>query len=79
MSVAKGMLTGQIIAASPWVPTQPYYDDAISIQHYNDFASAAGCTSREAVFDCLVAKDSLTLQRAANKISTSPPTPRRNW
>jgi len=70
---------GQIIAASPWVPTQPYYDDAISIRHYSDFASAAGCSSREGVFDCLVSKDSLTLQRAANKVSTSAPTPRGNW
>lgn len=73
------MLTRQIIAASPWVPTQPYFDEAISVRHYNDFASAVGCTSREGVFDCLVSKDSLTLQRAANKVSTSAPTPRGNW
>ncbi|KAK0644577.1 inactive carboxylesterase 4 [Cercophora newfieldiana] len=68
-----------IISASPWVPTQPYYDEAISIRHYNDFATAVGCSSREGVFDCLVSKDSLTLQRAANKVSTSAPTPRGNW
>ncbi|KAM7210052.1 alpha/beta-hydrolase [Rhypophila decipiens] len=68
-----------MIAASPWVPTQPYYDEAISVRHYNDFASAVGCSSGDGAFDCLVSKDSLTLQRAANKVSTSAPTPRGNW
>ncbi|KAK4449570.1 alpha/beta-hydrolase [Podospora aff. communis PSN243] len=68
-----------IIAASPWVPTQPYYDEVISVRHYTDFAAAVGCSSSAEVFDCLVSKDSLTLQRAANRVSTSAPTPRGNW
>ena len=69
----------QIITASAWVPTQPYFDDPISIQHYYDFSAAAGCPSTGDVFDCLVAKDSLTLQYASNKVSTSLPTPHANW
>ncbi|KAK0616822.1 inactive carboxylesterase 4 [Immersiella caudata] len=68
-----------IIAASPWVPTQPYHDEAISVRHYSDFATAVGCPLVEGVFECLVSKDSLTLQRAANRVSTSAPTPRGNW
>ena len=69
----------KIIAASPWVPTQPRYDDAISVRHFNDLAATAGCSSQADVFECLVTKDSLTLQYAANLVSTNPPTPRGNW
>ncbi|KAK0707608.1 Alpha/Beta hydrolase protein [Lasiosphaeris hirsuta] len=68
-----------LIAASPWIPTQPYYNDTITSRHYNDFASLVGCPSRGAVFDCLVSKDSLLLQYAANIVSTNKPTPHGNW
>ncbi len=68
----------KIIAASPWVPTQPFHDDPITVRHYRDFAGLVGC-SGETVFDCLVSKDSLTLQYAANVVSTSAPTPHGNW
>ncbi|KAK3349475.1 inactive carboxylesterase 4 [Lasiosphaeria hispida] len=68
-----------LIAASPWIPTQPYYDNAITSRHYYDLASLVGCPSRGAVFGCLVSKDSLLLQYAANIVSTNSPTPHGNW
>ncbi|KAK4466447.1 lipase 4 [Cladorrhinum samala] len=68
-----------LIAASPWVPTQPYYNDTVPTRHYYDFSSLAGCPSRGAVFECLVSKDSLVLQYAAHLVSTNPPTPYGNW
>ncbi|KAK3381983.1 inactive carboxylesterase 4 [Podospora didyma] len=70
-----------IIAASPWIPTQPFYNDAKVTQNYFTFASLVGCSSTgaAAVFDCLVSKDSLLLQYAANIVSTNPPTPIGNW
>ncbi|KAK1754279.1 alpha/beta-hydrolase [Echria macrotheca] len=73
-----------LIAASPWVPTQPYYDSPTVNQHFQDFAALSGCTAgtaaaAAAAFDCLVGKDSLTLQYAANQVSSRAPTPRGNW
>jgi len=64
---------------SPWVPTQPYYDDPISIRNYYNFAKAAGCPQAGDVFDCLVGKDTLSLQYASNLVSQSPPTVHGNW
>ncbi|PMD30492.1 inactive carboxylesterase 4 [Hyaloscypha variabilis F] len=68
-----------LISASPYLPTQPNYSDPIPTQHYYDFAKSAGCPSSGEVFDCLVAKDSLTLQYASNLVSTNAPTPHGNW
>ncbi|KAH8880533.1 inactive carboxylesterase 4 [Thozetella sp. PMI_491] len=72
-----------IIAASPWVPTQPYYDDAISVRHYEDFAAVAGCNTKgeddEEKFDCLLTTDTRSLQAASWWISTHDPTPQGNW
>ncbi|GAB1316190.1 Carboxylic ester hydrolase [Madurella fahalii] len=83
-AVAQNASTGtplfkNLIAASPWIPTQPYFDDPTQIQHYRNFASLAGCRSQLNTFDCLVSKDSLTLQYAAHLVSTNPPTPHGNW
>lgn len=69
----------QIIAPSPWIPTQPYFDEPISVRHFNDFATVAGCATARDVFDCLVAKDSLTLHYASNLVSGNPPTAPGNW
>lgn len=49
------------------------------VRHYDDFAALAGCKGQGDVFGCLVGSDSLTLQWAANLVSTSAPTPRGNW
>ncbi|KAE8441324.1 hypothetical protein EG329_005519 [Mollisiaceae sp. DMI_Dod_QoI] len=68
-----------IISASPFLPTQPNFSDPIPTQHYYDFAKSVGCPSSGEVFDCLVSKDSLTLQYASNLVSTNLPTPHGNW
>ncbi|OAA59785.1 inactive carboxylesterase 4 [Niveomyces insectorum RCEF 264] len=81
-----GQLFRNIFAASPWIPTQPVFDEAIAERHYADFVAAAGCNgtlpgpnASASAFDCLVTRDSLTLQRASNWVSTNPPTPYSNW
>ncbi|KAK4187061.1 lipase 4, partial [Podospora australis] len=68
-----------IIAASPWIPTQSRYHDALVTRHYYDFSALVGCPTRGNVFDCLTSKDSLVLQYAANLVSTTTPTPHGNW
>ncbi|KAK0709204.1 Alpha/Beta hydrolase protein [Lasiosphaeria miniovina] len=70
-----------LIAASPWIPTQPYHNDAVTVNHYYTFSSLTGCSApaRGSVFDCLVSRDSLLLQYAANLVSTNAPTPHGNW
>jgi hypothetical protein len=69
----------QIIGMSPWVPTQPHYSDPVSVCNYYNFAKMAGCPEAGDVFDCLVGQESLTLQYASNKVSSSPPTVSGNW
>jgi len=69
----------KIIAASPWVPTQPYYDDETPTRHYNDLAESVGCGEADDVFGCLVKVESQTLQYAANLVSSSAPTFYGNW
>ncbi|KAK3991556.1 lipase 4 [Cladorrhinum sp. PSN332] len=64
-----------LIAASPWVPTQPYYNDTGVVRDYTNFAALSGCSSGQKAFDCLVGRDSLVLQYAAHLVSTNPPTP----
>ncbi|EPE10875.1 inactive carboxylesterase 4 [Ophiostoma piceae UAMH 11346] len=60
------------IAASPYMPQQFAYDAAMPTQNYNDFAATVGCTSSSPteVWQCLVAADSETLQRASFNVST---------
>ncbi|KAK1827310.1 alpha/beta-hydrolase [Podospora conica] len=78
-----GGLFGGVIAASPWVPGQPRYDDGVAVRRYEDFAALAGCGSGMGgdgdVFGCLVGRDSLTLQWAGNAVSMGAATPRGNW
>ena len=57
-----GRLQG--IAASPYLIAQYDYNATAPTQRYNDFAKAAGCANSTDKFACLVAKDSMTLQRA---------------
>ncbi|KJR87540.1 carboxylesterase type B [Sporothrix schenckii 1099-18] len=68
-----------IWTASSWIPTQPRFDSAVPERHYADFVSAAGCNASADAFACLVAQDSLTLQKASNLVSSTPPTPIGNW
>ena len=66
------------IAASPYLPMQYGYKDWIPSQSYYAFASAVGCPDTAAygavpqtIFQCLVTKDTTTLQTASAKISGS--------
>ncbi|KAE8440677.1 hypothetical protein EG329_006829 [Mollisiaceae sp. DMI_Dod_QoI] len=68
------------IAASPYLPMQYDYNAWVPSQSYYAFAQAAGCLSPYAVgsparnstiFQCLVEKDSATLQNASAAISSS--------
>ncbi|ORY04947.1 carboxylesterase type B [Clohesyomyces aquaticus] len=66
------------ISASPYLPQQYGYKDWIPTQSYYSFATAAGCpptwaygNSSQTIFQCLVSKDSETLQRASFLTSSS--------
>ena len=64
------------ISASPFLPMQYGYKDWIPSQSYYSFATAAGCPpslpyghNPQTIFDCLVSKDTDTLQNASASIS----------
>ncbi|KAL9623697.1 MAG: hypothetical protein Q9204_007933 [Flavoplaca sp. TL-2023a] len=66
------------IAASPYLPQQFGYLDFVPTQSYYAFASAAGCfdgmaqnNRNTSIFNCLVSKDTETLQNASSVISGS--------
>ncbi|KFX87272.1 hypothetical protein V490_08392 [Pseudogymnoascus sp. VKM F-3557] len=59
------------IVSSPYLPVQDNYDATFPTQRFYDFSVAAGCPSSGAVLDCLIAKDSMTLQQASNQVSTT--------
>ena len=73
-------LFSNIIAASPYLPQQFGYADFVPSQSYYAFASAVGCFGPPAlpqnnisnsIFQCLVSKDTETLQNASATISGS--------
>lgn len=66
------------IAVSPYLPQQYGYADLVPTQSYYAFASAAGCFTglppgsyNDSVFNCLVSKDTDTLQNASAQVSFS--------
>ena len=69
----------QVIASSPYLPQQWNYGDFVPSQSYYAFAQAAGCftglpqsnITTSSVFQCLVTKDTVTLQNASAVISAS--------
>lgn len=74
------LTTDQVIAASPYLPMQYGYADFVPSQSYYAFASAVGCFGPPAlpqsntsgsIFQCLVGKDTETLQNASATISGS--------
>ncbi|KAF2268888.1 alpha/beta-hydrolase [Lojkania enalia] len=69
----KENLFNNIISASPWVPNQYNYNDAVPAKVYNDFASAAGCSTAHDRLACLRASDSEVLQNASFKVSEAGP------
>ena len=73
-------LFSNVIAASPYLPQQFGYADFVPSQSYYAFASAVGCFGPPAlpqnnisnsIFQCLVSKDTETLQNASATISGS--------
>ncbi|KAK3314300.1 carboxylesterase [Apodospora peruviana] len=66
------------IASSPYLPTQPNYDDELPTDYYLQFAQRAGCLGNDdnsldsaAVFKCLQNADSILLQKASANTSYS--------
>jgi carboxylesterase type B len=65
------------IAASPYLPKQYEYKDWVPSQNYYAFASQAGCTiggygnASQTIFDCLLSKDTATLQNASIAVTAS--------
>ncbi|KAL2195384.1 Alpha/Beta hydrolase protein [Corynascus similis CBS 632.67] len=66
-------LFSQGIAASPYLPFQYNYDDALPTERYYAFSQAAGCPDTGDVLDCLVGKDTDTLQQASFNVTQSSP------
>ena len=73
-------LFSNALAASPFLQQQYEYNDSEPLQKYHDFASAAGClepsvppqnSTSDAIFECLVEKDSISLQQASAAVSGS--------
>ncbi|KAI1283890.1 carboxylesterase [Xylaria sp. FL0933] len=60
-----------LIASSPYLPTQWDFDDAWPTLSYQAFVDEAGCSNAEATFECLQSADTLVLQTASAKVSTS--------
>jgi len=58
------LLFKKSIAASPYLPFQYNYNDALPTNRYYAFSVAAGCPATGDVFACLVSKDTDTLQAA---------------
>jgi len=59
------LLYKQAIAASPYLLAQYKYDDATPTSRYYAFSKAAGCPDNGNTFDCIVSKDTDTLQQAS--------------
>ncbi|KAK3319597.1 carboxylesterase family protein-like protein [Cercophora scortea] len=64
------------IASSPYLPTQPDFNDPLPTDYYLQFAKAAGCvdttgslSDNDLVFKCLQSADTLVLQNASSSVS----------
>ena len=73
-------LFSNALAASPFLQQQYRYNDVVPSQKYYAFASAAGClapsvlpqyNTSDSIFECLVKKDTVTLQNASAAVSGS--------
>ncbi|KAN0065949.1 hypothetical protein ACQY0O_001083 [Thecaphora frezii] len=67
-----------VIASSPYLPTQYRYSDVQPTQTYYAFAQRVGCrtdvafaNSDKSLFDCLVHADTEALQEASNQVTQS--------
>ncbi|KAI0018641.1 carboxylesterase [Xylariomycetidae sp. FL0641] len=72
-------LFDNVIASSPYLPTQWDFDGEWPEKYYRQFVAQAGCansstsssSSSSSAFDCLVAADTATLQIASDHVSTT--------
>ncbi|KAF2688793.1 alpha/beta-hydrolase [Lentithecium fluviatile CBS 122367] len=69
----KQSLFQNLISASPWIPYQYKYNDAVPTKAYNDFVSAAGCSSASSKLTCLRNASSEVVQKASFKVSEASP------
>ncbi|TGJ79419.1 hypothetical protein E0Z10_g9345 [Xylaria hypoxylon] len=60
-----------LILSSPFLPTQWNYDDAWPTLSYEAFVEEVGCSDAEVIFECLQSADTILLQSATAKVSTS--------
>jgi carboxylesterase type B len=67
------LLYKQAIVASPYLIAQPKYDEPLPTSRYYAFSQAAGCPSSGNVFNCLVSKDTDTLQQASFAVTQQSP------
>ncbi|KAI1365787.1 carboxylesterase [Xylaria arbuscula] len=66
-----GALFQGLIPSSPYLPTQWDFDDAWPTLSYQAFVDEAGCSDAEVPFECLQEADTVVLQDASAKVSTS--------
>ncbi|KNG50858.1 carboxylesterase type b [Stemphylium lycopersici] len=65
------------ISASPYLPKQYAYNDWVPSQNYYAFAAQAGCSINAygnasfTIFDCLLSKDTETLQNASREVTAT--------
>ncbi|KAK0662086.1 Alpha/Beta hydrolase protein [Cercophora samala] len=59
------------IASSPYLPTQPNFDDPLPTEYYHQLARRANCLNATSIFSCLEAADTLVLQNASSATSYS--------
>ncbi|ORY18052.1 Alpha/Beta hydrolase protein [Clohesyomyces aquaticus] len=69
----KQNLFNNIITASPWIPNQYNFDDAIPTKAYGDFVAAAGCSAAADKLQCLRDADTMNVQKASFKVSEAGP------
>ncbi|KAK4205450.1 Alpha/Beta hydrolase protein [Triangularia verruculosa] len=59
------------IASSPYLPTQPNFDDPLPTEYYHQLARRANCLNATSIFTCLEQSDTLVLQNASSATSYS--------
>ncbi|KAK4173654.1 Alpha/Beta hydrolase protein [Triangularia setosa] len=59
------------IASSPYLPTQPKFDDPLPTEYYYQLARRANCLNAHSIFTCLEQADTLVLQNASSATSYS--------
>ncbi|KAI8943494.1 hypothetical protein NX059_001496 [Plenodomus lindquistii] len=69
----KEKLFQNVIAASPWLPSQHNYNDNGPAQAYSQFVNYAGCAKSSDKLKCLRDADTVILQNASARVSEAGP------